>query len=417
MRILFVNQFFWPDVAPTGQLLGDVADHLSRLGHEVTVICSGGAYVEGGRAGFESTDEPSPAIKILRVPGFTYQRRASGRLFSYLTFLLGALWYELRIPRQDLVVTMTTPPLLAVGGRILKFLRRTRHFIWEMDLFPGAFVAVGAIAEGSRVTQLLRWIEDSCRRQSDGVIALGLCMRQRLLARGISPHLVHIAENWADGKLITPSPTRTYGPVNVFYSGNLGLAHDIDTIANVMRHFRNDPRFVFTFAGGGVGRSQLERLCSTEGIDNARFLPYSSRKSMGEHLAQADIGLVTERATWIGTIVPSKVYGLMAAGRPVLFIGPESATPSLVINKFHCGWQVEPGDLPAVVALLEGLSLDRDGIHCRGRRARLAFEREYDMPHGVARVSKILLGITPESASREMPETVTSRNEVVTEAD
>jgi colanic acid biosynthesis glycosyl transferase WcaI len=415
MRILFLNQFFWPDLAPTGQLLGDLTEHLIREGHEVTVICSGGSYTKNGAASLECTEEPTPAIKILRVPGFTYRRSAWGRLASYLTFLLGALWYQLRIPRQDLVVTMTTPPLLAVVGRFVKCLRGTRHFIWEMDLFPDAFVAVGALAERSWVTRILRWIEDSCRHRSDGIIVLGVCMEKRLLARGVSPKLVHVAENWADSKVITPKPLRGSGPINVLYSGNLGLAHDLDTITAAMRHFRNNDRFEFTFAGGGVGRIQLEQTCSSESISNARFLPYSSRQSMAEHLAQADIGLVTERPEWIGTIVPSKVYGLMAAARPILFIGPRPATPSLLISKFQCGWQIEPGDSETLIALLERLSLDREEVRRRARRARLAFEHHYDVPHGVARVTKILFG--SERATVTSSEIINSSSTVVAKGD
>src|SRR5271167_2537183 len=105
MKLLFVNQFFWPDVAPTGQLLSDLTEHLTQEGHEVTVICSRGAYADGGSAKLTAADGPAPSIRILRVPGFTYQRGSFGRLFSYAIFLLGSLWYELRLPRQDLVVT------------------------------------------------------------------------------------------------------------------------------------------------------------------------------------------------------------------------------------------------------------------------------------------------------------------------
>jgi len=392
MKILFVNQFFWPDVAATGQFLTDLVRQLGR-DHEITVICSAGSYAE------TEAGQSAPPARIVRVPGLSYQRGTLARALSYSTFFLGALWYELRCPRQDLIVTMTTPPLLAIGGRILKALRGTRHYIWEMDLFPDALVSLGALSERGWITRVLGWLEDSCRRRSDGIIALGPCMRRRLVSRGIPRNLVRVAENWADGGTISPGPYRRSEPLNVLYSGNLGLSHDVDTIACAMRHFRNDPRFVFTFAGGGVGRSRLEAICSTEGIGNARFLPYASRDRMGEHLGQADIGLVTERAICIGTVVPSKVYGLMAAGRPILFIGPRRATPSLLIRRFQCGWHVEAGDSGPLIALLESLSANRETIWRHGRRARAAFDRYYDLPHGVNRVAAALGLETPPHVS------------------
>jgi hypothetical protein len=215
-------------------------------------------------------------------------------------------------------------------------------------------------------------------------------MRTRLLARGTPEHLVHVAENWADGRAIVPGPNRLSGPLSIFYSGNLGLAHDIDTIADTMRHFRNDSRFLFTFAGGGAARTQLEQMCTAEGIQNARFPPYASREHMSEHLAQADIGLVTERPACVGTVVPSKMYGLMAAGRPILFIGPKQATPGLLIQRFQCGWQIDPGDLRKLIMLLEWLSVRREAAWEHGQRARAAFESYYDLPHGVARVTAAL---------------------------
>ncbi len=387
MKILIVNQFFWPDMAATGQLLTDLAWHLGP-DHEVTVICSGGSYA-GSAAGSIRPEVPPP-VKILRVPGLAYNRGILARALSYSTFLLGSLWHELRVPRPDVVITMTTPPLLSIGGTILKALRGTRHFIWEMDVFPDALVSLGALSEHGKITRFLGWVEDLCHRRSDGIIALGPCMRERLIARGIPENLVHVAENWADGSAISPGPSRRSGPLNILYSGNLGLSHDIDTIIQAMRQFRNDSRFIFTFAGGGAEKAKLQKMCSVENIKNARFLSYSSRDRLGDHLTQADIGLVTERPASIGTVVPSKVYGLMAAARPILFVGPREATPDILIRRFDCGWQIDPGDSESLVVLLESLAENREAIWASGRRARRAFEQHYDLPHGVARVAALL---------------------------
>jgi colanic acid biosynthesis glycosyl transferase WcaI len=399
LKILIVNQFFWPDVAATGQFVSDLARHLGRE-HEVTVICSGGSY-----ASTTSTDE-APPVNIIRIPGFRYRRGVLARLCSYATFFIAALWHELRIPRQDLIITMTTPPMLGIGGSIVKRLRGTRHYIWEMDLFPDAFVSLGALRQGSWLTRILGWIEDGCRRRSDGVIVLGPCMRRRLMAHGIPKQLIHVAENWADGRTISPQPFRRSGPINVLYSGNLGLSHDIETILQTMRHFRDDPRFVFTFAGAGVKRDELEHICTAEGIRNAVFVPYASRDHMDEHLAQADIGLVTQLPAHIGIVVPSKVYGLLASGRPVLFIGPRRSTADLLIRRFKCGWQIDPGNWKSMVDLLQRLASDREDLRSHGGRARRAFDRHYDLPHGVARVAAAISLATPATSPVSRPRVV-----------
>jgi glycosyltransferase involved in cell wall biosynthesis len=285
---------------------------------------------------------------------------------------------------------MTTPPMLGVCGTILKSLRGSRHFIWEMDVFPDVLVSLGVLSERAWITRILTWVENFCHRRSDGIIVLGPCMRERLVARGIPGELVHVAENWADSGEIKPVPQRRFGPLNILYSGNLGLSHDIDTVAAALRRFRNDSRFTFTFAGGGTGKVALERICRAEGIGNVHFAPYASRCLLSEHLGQASIGLVTERPASIGTVVPSKLYGLMAAARPIVFIGPAQSTPDLLIRRFDCGWQVDPGDTESLFRLLEYLQTNREAIELSGRRARQALELHYDVSNGVARIAEVL---------------------------
>lgn len=398
MRILFINQFFWPEVAATGQFLTDLTRHIGGE-HDVTVICSGGSY-----AGAACMEEPPP-VRILRVPGLPYKRGTLARGLSYLTFLLGALWCQFRVPRPDVVVSMTTPPFLGVTGWLLKLVRGSRHFLWEMDVFPDSLVILGQMGERSLLARVLGWIQNSVRRHADGIIALGPCVRERLLAGGLPEELIHVAENWADGSNISATPHRRSGPLKVLYSGNLGLAHDIDTILAALRHFRNDSRFEFAFAGGGVKRAQLEDLCRTEAITNVHFLPYARREDMHDHLAQADIGLVTERPDHIGIVVPSKVYGVMAAGRPVLFIGPARATIGLMISRFRCGWQIDPADSTGLIGLLDSLASDRETVRVNGLRSRKAFEQYYDRPRGVARIAAILglAQASPEEALAERP--------------
>jgi glycosyltransferase involved in cell wall biosynthesis len=215
-------------------------------------------------------------------------------------------------------------------------------------------------------------------------------MRRKLIDRKIPRELIHIAENWADGEDIPAGAPRKSRTLNILYSGNLGLSHDTDTILGAIRHFRNDPRFVFTFSGGGVGKVELEKLCKAEGLDRVRFMPYSNRDQIGKHLAKGDIGLVTEHPGHIGIVVPSKIYGVLAAARPILFIGPKRSTADLLIRRFGFGWQIDPGDQAGLIALLERLAADRGEIRRRGRRARRIFERYYDRPRGVARIAAII---------------------------
>jgi glycosyltransferase involved in cell wall biosynthesis len=337
----------------------------------------------------DANEEPPP-VKIVRVAGTAYKRSSMARAASYSLFLLGSLWHQLIGPRFDVVLTMTTPPLLCVGGTIVKALRGTRHYIWEMDLFPDALIALGALKEHGWFVRLVGALSDYCRRKSDGIIALGPCMRRRLLARGIPKRLIRVVENWADGRVIHPRPYRRRATLHVLYSGNLGLSHDVDTILAAIRSLQSDSRFLFTFAGGGVNRDRLQQICQAEKLRNVNFIPYTARTQMSDHFATADVGLVTELPRCIGTVVPSKVYGLMAAGKPVLFVGPRCATPALLIRRFQCGWCVEPGDSGGLIDLLLRLYEDHGEVRLRGLQAREVFVEHYDLSKGVARIAQIL---------------------------
>jgi colanic acid biosynthesis glycosyl transferase WcaI len=404
MRILLLNQFFYPDSAATSQLLTDLARGLAAEGHSVRVICGRSSYAE-------PDSRNPPAVEIVRTPDLPFGRGLLARAFSYTSFLAGALCRGLLGPRPHLILTLTTPPALGVFGSLLKSVFRARHFIWEMDLYPDIAVDLGVLHPRSWFTRLMGASFDRARRRGDGIIALGECMRQRLIRRGIPAGRIHVADNWADGAEIFPLPFPDPSPLRILYSGNLGLAHDVDTVRAAIHHFRSDSRFHFAFAGAGPHREALESFCANNvgqalqpangalesGHANVAFSGYRPRRELAAAFGACHIGLVTQKPATLGSVVPSKTYGLMAAGRPILYIGPREATPALIIERFHCGWQISPGDTVALVALLERLAAEPNLVSRAGERGRAAFLRHYDLPIGVARVCSIL------GALREQP--------------
>ena len=395
MRLLLINQFFWPDTAPTGRFLLDVARAVEADQIQMTAIC--------GVCGYGTTDDtPRPPVRILRPSATRFSRDVVGRILSYGSFLAGALVAGFRVGRPDTVITLTTPPLTSVFGRMLKLSRGCRHFIWEMDVYPDIAVDVGTLKSRSMLTCIIGAFADWSRRNADGIIVLGEEMKVRLIARDIPEQKIHVAENWADGTEIIPLPFPE-GPLVVHYSGNFGLPHDIQTISAVIAQYANDPRFQFVFAGGGSRRQQMEDLCREQGITNALFRPYSSRAELGASLAEGHLGLVTQLPQTCGSIVPSKTYGIMAAGRPLLYIGPREATPARIIARFQCGWQVNPGDAAALASLLEKLNSERYLIFEAGARARQAFERHYDRLIAAARIVKIV-GLESAAVSAPVPD-------------
>ena len=385
MRIMLLNQFFWPDSAATSQFLTDLARGLAARGHQVFAISS-----EAGGYAPEDLSDP-PSVKIHRVPTTRFVHGALGRLLSYGSFFLSCLGRGLTTERPDLVITLTTPPLLSLIGSALKLLRGTRHFIWEMDVYPDVAVDLNYFQAGGLLDRVTGLLADGSRRFSDGILALGPCMKERLMQRGVPADKIHIAENWADGALIQPVPRPSEdNRLTLLYSGNLGLAHDVDTLLAAMKALKQDARFRFLFAGGGPLRKQLAADCLAAELTAVEFRPYSAKTNLGESLGAGDIGLVTQRNNCVGSVVPSKVYGLLAAGRPILYIGPRMSTASLLIRKHDCGWQIDCNDSASLIQLLDALAQDRNRVEEAGRRARNAFLEFYDLPFGVDRICRLV---------------------------
>lgn len=382
MQVTVLNQFFWPDTAPTGQLLADLCRVLDGQGVKIIAICGNSDY------GIQDTTLPPPA-RILRVGVIRFSRGRLGRLLSYGSFLVGAVWSSYCTERSDIILTLTTPPLISVLGRMIKLMRGCQHYIWEMDVYPDIAVDLEVLGRDSMLTCIMGLLADWSRRNADGIIALGDEMKARLIARGIPEDRIFVAENWADGREITPLPFPE-GPFVVHYSGTLGLAHDTDTIAGAMDRLRDDARFHFVFAGGGARRERISRYCQERGIQNVTFRPYCSRCELGSNLGQGHVGLVTQLPQTSGSLVPSKIYGIMAAGRPFLYIGPPDTSPAQKIARYGCGWRVDPGDIDGLVHLLQRLESDRESVRNAGQRGREAFEQNHDLPIGVQRIANIL---------------------------
>ena len=402
MRVLLLNQFFWPDSAATSQLLTDLARGLKERGHEVHAICAGGGY-----ALQDETNDPQ--VTIHRVKAAPFMRGKLGRVLSYVSFLFSCGLQGLFGSRPDLVVTLTTPPLLSLIGTAIKTLRGSKHFIWEMDVYPDVAVDLEYIKAGGLVDRLTGALVDFSRKRADGILALGHCMRDRLMARGISGETIHVADNWADGQSIYPVPRPSFdNSLVMLYSGNLGLAHDVDTISEAIEQLDGDQRFRFVFAGGGPLRKGLEARCRQAEIKNTEFRSYSQRESLGASLGNCDIGLITQRESCLGSVVPSKIYGLLAAGRAVLFIGPRKSTVTRILRQFDCGWQVDNGDSAGVIELLRLLAQEPSLVDAAGRRARHAFEENFDLPLGVERICS-LLGASKKEANPEELFSVSAR--------
>src|SRR5215831_7676483 len=351
MRITFVNRYFYPDISATSQLLTELAEDLDARGERVTVITSRSTYL----------GEPFPLarrdrlkrIDIIRVATTKFGRgRTWGRLIDYLSFYLLAFWITVRLGKQDCLVVMSDPPLLSVLAVVNRWITGTPTVCWLQDIYPEIAIRAAVLSEGmmARTTRLMaRW---SVRRMNR-TIELGRCLERHLLREGVPRHRIITIPNWADTSLIQPVDRRDNPFVReqelddrfvVMYSGNLGVVHDVETLPAVIRESRSIPSIAFCFVGEGRHLEFLREMAARESWDHVRFVSYQPKELLRFSLSSAHLHLVTLRDNMLGLCVPSKIYSIMAAGRPILYIGPEESEAASVIRDSRSGFVVRPGD-------------------------------------------------------------------------
>jgi glycosyltransferase involved in cell wall biosynthesis len=380
-RLLFINQYYWPDHASTAQHLADLAESLAEEGYECHVLCGQGRYKPGSPR--PPAREVHNGVHVHRVPATSLGRRSTlARMTDYLSFYARALGVALAMPRFDVVVTLTTPPIIGLIGTLLRRFKGSRHVYWSMDLHPDASLALGRMSRANPVVAWLAWLSDFVYRQADTVVVLGPYMADRISAKGVRHHRLAMVPVWSRRDEVYPLPRaghplrESLGLSDAFvamYSGNLGLAHSFDEFLAAARRLRDRPDIVFLLVGDGPRLAEVREAREREGLDNVRLLDYFPREQLHASLSLADVHLISMRREMTGIVVPGKLYGAMASGRPTLFVGPEHCESADTIRQADCGLVVRLGDSEALVEALTGLAADPEQAEQMGRRGREAF--------------------------------------------
>lgn len=386
MRVLLINQVFYPDVAATAQHAHDLARHLVKHGHEVTAIASRALYGQKG-ASLPPT-ETVDGVRIHRVGRSIFGKAGIlARVADFGLFYILCAWRAVTLPKQDVVVCFTTPPFIALLGWALRLLRGTRFVYWVMDLYPDLPVACGVMKPRSPLTRFFEAINRFCLRRADRTVVLGRCMLERVRDKHIpGPHVVHIGVWPAQEELAAERPRDT-NPYRaewnlgdrfvVMYSGNFGLGHDVDTMLRAAEMLQTDDRFRFVFAGGGKKKETVDAFVKQRGLRNTILAPYQPRERLDDSLAVADVHLATLLEGVEGIMVPCKLFGSMGAGRPTIFIGNPRSELSRVLAESDCGLTVRQGDADALVAAIRSLEADHARCRAMGQNARNAMRDVY----------------------------------------
>ncbi len=417
-KVIFLNRFFYPDHSATSQMLTDVATALAARGMRVEVITS--------RLRYDATNERLASreavrgVEVTRVATSGFGRgNLVGRAFDYLTFYISAAVTLLRRARRsDVIVAKTDPPMLSMAVAPIAWLRGARHVNWLQDIFPEVAEAIASKAgrRGRPFFAVLKGMRDVSLRRAHLNVVLGERMADRVAACGVSAERIRVIPNWADGQIIRRiepehnSLRQDWGLANAFvvgYSGNLGRAHEIETLLDAIGYLEakasvggldgaagGSAEIRWVFVGGGAQSERLRAQAERRGLTSVQFRPYQPRNRLAESLSVADVHLVSLRPELEGLIVPSKYYGIAAAGRPTIFIGDANGEIAALLNRSNTGVVVAEGDGAALArAVCAYAGNPRHGRE-QGVRARALFEAHFDVSHAVIAWERLITEVS-----------------------
>ncbi len=399
MRIVFVNRFYAPDHSATSQMLTDLAVTLAAVGMDVHVVTSRLRYDDPNDR--LRRREQLDGVEVHRVWTSSFGRGALvGRAIDYLSFYIAASARLLALlARDDVVVAKTDPPLISVPVGWVARLRGARRVNWLQDVFPEVAAELGIALGRGATGRVLAWLRNASLRNAMANVVLGTRMQARVAAMGVAARKIVVIPNWADGAAVRPVPPEANalraewgldGRFVVGYSGNMGRAHEFQTIVDAADALRDERDITFLFIGGGAQKTAIEAASAQRGLANLLFKPYQPRERLAQSLGVADVHLVSLRPELEGLIVPSKFYGIAAAARPTIFIGDPDGEIGAEIRAAECGLCVRQGDVDGLVHAIRDLHNDIAMRDVMGRNARRVFNERFDIGIAVGKWRALL---------------------------
>lgn len=390
--MLVLNQYYWPGVEATAYLFAELCEALAE-DYEITVIT-------GRLRGHPELParERRNGVEIIRVASAAYDRAMLRfRALNYVTYLAQALRTAFVLPRPDVILCGTDPPII---GDIALVAARRHHaplIVISEDVFPEIAVALNRL-ENAPLVGLLRLLVRLYLRRADRVVAIGDTMRQRLEDKGAPASKLRVIPNWTDVAALRPQPKDNWWSTEhgladkfvVMHSGNVGHAQDLDSLIRATTLLRDLDDLRVVIVGTGARRAELVALAETLEVDQVQFLEFQPRKNLAEVLAAADVHVVGLARGLAGYVVPSRLHGILAAGRPVIAAAEDESETAQLVHDVGCGAVVSPGDpllLAEAIRACHSGAFDLDDM---GRRARAHAEAELDRSVAVERYRAVL---------------------------
>jgi colanic acid biosynthesis glycosyl transferase WcaI len=394
-RLLVLNQYYWPGVEATANLLTDLCEGLAET-YDVRVV-----------TGVLHDHENDPrtltrnGVAVHRVRSTAYDRTGRvARASNYFTYLGGALGFGLVAERPDLVLCMTDPPMVGAVGLAVARRFRVPLVVVCQDVFPETAQKLGRLTNPVAVGTLRRIVRSYLRR-ADRIVSIGETMSTRLAAKGAPPERIVVIPNWVDPDEITPQSRENawahendlVGRFVVMHSGNVGHAQDLETLVRAASLLDDLDRLEVVIVGFGARHAAVVQLATQLGVTNVRFLPYQPRHVLSASLSAADLHYVGLARGLSGYVVPSRINGILAAGRPVIVAADEESESVRLVRAAECGVTVPPGDPGALADAIRSAYAGEPDLVALGASGRRWIERHRRRDIAIAQYRGLLEGM------------------------
>ena len=387
-HILIFNRSFWPDVEATGQFLLELCEELSRL-YRVTVISGSSYYVKEKKFPAFSIyrEEKFKGINIVRIRHTRFWKaNIIGRMINWLSYSLFAFMAALKV-KASVIIICTDPPFLGIIAMLLGRLKGIPFVYNCRDLFPDVAWALGKIGRNNFLSLTYEYLNKKAFRLAYLVVCLGQSMKNRIAAKGISEEKIKVIPDWVDSSSIYPVSKadntflKELVPADSFiimHSGNIGLSQGLEVLLSAVNAIRESRSFYLIFVGEGAAKDEIRRKAHLIGMRNVLFISYQPKEMLSFSLSAADLHIVSSRKGMAGAVVPSKVYGILAAGRPYLAITDKENEAALIARECRCGLWAVPDDADKIADSLKWAMTHPDALDEMGRRARHIAESRFD---------------------------------------
>lgn len=402
-RVWVISELYYPEETSTGYILTKIAEGLARY-YPVNVLCSQPTYsVRGVRA---PSREQHNGVSIQRCPGTLLNKNVLVfRLINCVSISAFIFFCALvRIKKGDVVLVVTNPPLLPFWVNLACWLRKAKCLLLIHDVYPEVLVAAGLVGESSIVKRVIGWFNRRLYQSVTRIIALGRDMADLSVQKlqGVNPSKVAMIPNWADSDLVSPksrgenvllSDLGLTGRFIIQYAGNLGRTHGIESLWQAAQRLAHIKAVHFLFIGSGAKKKWLEESIRSGRLGNVTVIGNLKRAEQPVFLNACDVSIISYVPGMAGISVPSRMYNVMAAGKPIIAVADENSELALVVKKERIGWVVPPGDVDRIVAAIMEAHANPDCLAEMGQRASLVAKTKYSFERVIESYHCLIQGL------------------------